>query len=426
MVPSAPPLNILFIFSDQETAAANRPPASTPSQDALARRAISFRTALCTAPQCSPSRSSLLTGLFPHQTGVEINVEALHGRDLPSALPTLGTRLGQAGYATGYFGKWHLSTKGPAAHGFTAVWRADQRGAADPEIARHAADWITARRDERWCAVVSFINPHDITSVRPHHQQTVRAGIGLPTSLADDLVTKPDPQRQFLERDSGQPYANATAEDWLRYRSAYAGYLEALDACLGRVLHAVDASGQWERTLVVYTSDHGDLVGAHGLPYKGPFLYDELVHVPLVISWPGYEPSVRQETVSLIHLVPTMLDAAGQWPQADLPGCSLRSLLAGERRTWSNRAVFEYLGKQSWLNPLRGLRAGRWQYTRYLWGGEELYDLRSDPREMRNLAGDPTHAPSLLHLRCELQRWREGAGDAGRWEVAGRSAPLPP
>ena len=408
-------MNVLLIVSDQETAATTRPLAHTPHRDALARRGVSFGQAYCTSPQCSPSRGTLLTGLFPHQTGVETNLDAVHARPLSPEIPTLGTRLTATGFQTGYFGKWHLSADGPGAHGFQDVGTVHHHGHEDTLVAREAAEWLAGRGEEPWCAVVSFINPHDIYRLSREPDYPIRNDVDLPTNISDNLDRKPTPQRHFLTEDQGQPFVGASEETWRRYRSAYADLLEQVDECLGTVLQGLFTGSQAERTVVVYTSDHGDLVGAHGLPYKGPCLYDELVHVPLVIDWPGLPSRLCTAPISQIDLVPTLLDAAGLAPDPALPGCSLRPLLLGDPTAPGRPIAFEYLSKQRWANPLRGIRQGHWQYNQYLWGGEELYDLAKDPGEQINLADNPTHADQLATLKAELEAWRKASGDAGRW-----------
>lgn len=405
--------NILLIFSDQETAAVTRPRAHTPHRDALATRAVTFSRALCTSPQCSPSRGSLVTGYYPHQTGVETNLDAIYARQLPPDMPTVGHRLQAVGYATAYFGKWHLSHAGPAAHGFGTVGPVHHD---DEAIAAAAARWLASRPASPWCAVVSFYNPHDIYSWSRQPTYPIRSDATLPASWRDDLSTKPAPQRQFLLEDQGKPFAAATAENWLRYRSAYADLLERADRCLGIVLDSLEHSNGVDSALIIVTSDHGDLVGAHGLPYKGPCLYDELLHVPLLVAWPGLPPGQCGELVSLLDVVPTMLAAAGLPPDPALPGRSLTPLLQGASITWPEWTVVEYLSKQRWANPIRGLRSGHWQYNWYLWGGEELYDLSTDPGELRNLAREPAYAGQRDRLHALLAQWRRTWADT-QWEA---------
>lgn len=403
--------NILLVFSDQETASASRPIALTPNRDALAACSVVFSEALCTAPQCSPSRASMLTGLYPHQAGVETNLDAVYARELSPTIPTLGSRLQAVGYHTAYFGKWHLSASGPAAHGFAVVGPAQ----GDDHIADTAANWLATQPAQPWCAAVSLLNPHDIYRRSTDPTYPIRPDAILPENWQDDLSTKPLAQTTYLQEDQGKPFAHGTAEDWLRYRSAYADLLEHVDRNIGRVLHGLERGGAVRQTVVIVTSDHGDLVGSHGLPFKGPCLYDELLHVPLLVSWPGYAPAVRHALVSQIHLVPTMLDAAGLPPDAALPGLSVRALLDDERSLWPDWAVQEYLAKQRWANPIRGLRQGQWQYNEYLWGGAELYDHATDRGELQNLAGELSYRTKQDDLRQILDHWRR-ANDDHRWE----------
>ena len=131
-------MNVLLIFSDQETGAANRPVARTPWQASLSATGVTFAQAFCTSPQCSPSRGTLMTGRYPHQTGVETNLDAVHAKELSVGASTLGTQLQAAGYATAYFGKWHLSASGPGAFGFETVACIRAGGELDREVRRHA------------------------------------------------------------------------------------------------------------------------------------------------------------------------------------------------------------------------------------------------------------------------------------------------
>src|SRR5579859_5501126 len=215
-------MNVLLIFSDQETGSANRPVARTPWQASLAATSVTFAQAFCTSPQCSPSRGTLMTGRYPHQTGVETNLDAVHAKELSVGASTLGTRLQAAGYATAYFGKWHLSASGPGAFGFETVACIRAGGELDREVARTAAAWIAARDRHPWCAVVSFTNPHDIYRLSREPMYPIRADATLPGNLRDDLATKPEPQRRFLADDQGRPFMGADETMWLRYRSAYA------------------------------------------------------------------------------------------------------------------------------------------------------------------------------------------------------------
>lgn len=158
-------------------------------------------------------------------------------------------------------------------------------------------------------------------------------------------------------------------------------------------MEAIQSTGQAEKSIVVYTSDHGDMNGAHRLPFKGPFMYEELLTVPLVISYPPRfkKPVTTGALVSLVDLVPTLCTLAQvKWP-ARLSGKDLTPLFEDPARE-INPAVFaEYYAKQRWVNPIRSVRTREWKYNRYVNGGEELYNLRIDPGELHNRAGDASN-----------------------------------
>lgn len=260
--------------------------------------------------------------------------------------------------------------------------------------------------------VVSWLNPHDIYGVLTAAPPDARAlaAARLPSNLVDDLRHKPFPQRHYLEEDQGKPFVGAEREVWRRYRAFYNGLVETVDREIGTVLDAL--ARRDVPPITVFSTDHGDLGGAHGLPYKGPAMYEELVRVPLVISWPGRIRSARSDAlVSLIDLLPTLCDLTGVPAPNGVDGLSLRPVLdqrAGEVR----EMVFgEYYGKQSWRVPIRMVRTARWKYVRYLSYGEELYDLAADPGELRNLAREPNAASERTRLARELDDWIRRTGD---------------
>jgi len=390
--------NVLVVMADQESALLPGP-AHLPHRDRLRQRGVEFTSAFCNTPQCSAARSALLTGLEPHRTGVIANVDAGSlGRPLSPSLPTAGGVFRQAGYRTGYFGKWHLGNdrEGLAAFGFQIY----EPGRSDEETAREAARWIRAQA-EPWLAWVSFINPHDIylapkrlARVRP------RPGVKPPASGLEALEGKPSEQREYAERDQGRAALGYGPEDWVRYRSYYLELVEKVDACLGVVLEAVDLG----RTVAVYTSDHGDALGEHGLPFKGPFMYEELIRIPLLIAAPegALGRGRRDDLVTQADLAPTLAALAGlRWPG---PTAGLDLTAARNRR----REVFlEYYAKQKWVNPIRTLRTRRWKLNCYDRGHRELYDLAADPHEVRNRAEDASLRALRAELQARLDAWRK-------------------
>ena len=253
--------------------------------------------------------------------------------------------------------------------------------------------------------------------VRHMQQIKIRPGVELPPNFDDNLQGKPAAQRQFLTRDQGRPALGWGKEEWLRYRSYYLDLIEMVDGYLGTILEPLRRRPDAEDTVVVYSSDHGDMGGAHRLPFKGPFMYDELLRVPLVISWPRRFPNpvASDSMVSSIDLVPTLAAMAGiEWSHP-LPGKDISLLFDHPKETVRAEVFAEYYGKQHWVNPIRTIRTADWKYNLYVAPGrevaEELYHLRPDPGELHNLAGQSSFANPRADLRARLLNWRRQTRD---------------
>jgi len=390
----ARPPNVLVFMSDQESALLPGP-ANLPNRRRIEQGGARFTHAFCTTPQCSAARSSLLTGLAPHRTGVITNVDGGSlGKPLPPALATIGSVFRKAGYSTGYFGKWHLGNDrdGLSAFGF------DHTGSnkGDDRIAAEAAAWMREQKGP-WLAWVSVLNPHHIYSLE---DVPIREGVRPPASDLRNLAGKPREQMEYVEKDQGKATRNYTPEDWRRYRSYYLGLVEKVDAQLGTVL---DAAGDLNGAVAVYTSDHGDALGEHGLPFKGPFMYDEEIRIPLVMRAPGrLEGGVRDELISQVEFAPMIASLAGlAWP--------------GARRGQLRDAVFvEYYAKQKWVNPSRAMRTREWKLNLYDRGARELYDMTRDPHELTNLAGNAKLRDIENKLAVRLDEWRGPMLEANR------------
>ncbi|MGD8238228.1 MAG: sulfatase-like hydrolase/transferase [Armatimonadota bacterium] len=401
--------NILIVLSDQERELADRAGLKMPNRDRLDAMGTRFTAAYCTTPQCSPARATLLTGRYPHEAGVVTNIGAVGSAPLSPEIPCLGTAFGTQGYATGYLGKWHLGSEGDGLDEFGFPGRVKARG---EKLAQATAEWIRGQTERPWLLFSSFINPHDIYHIRkPGAQVRVRPEVELPPNFEDDLSAKPPPQQQFLDRDQGTAVLEYTGEDWLRYRSYYRDLIEMVDGHLGAILDALEQTKQMENTIIVYSSDHGDMGGAHGLPFKGPFMYEELIHVPLTVAWPGTLPEGRgtDALVSHMDLIPTLCGLSGvEWPE-ELRGADLTALLRGRRTKVHEQVFVEYHSKQQWANPIRTVRRRRWKLNQYVDGYRELYDLRNDPGEVRDLAG--TGHGMEEELGAALTAWRRETGD---------------
>lgn len=420
--------NVVLVLTDQQQAAmlgcAGHPVVRTPAMDRLAAEGSRFAQAFCTSPQCSPSRASLLTGRYPHATGVLGNIpETTFGPPrLPPDIPSLGTLLRQGGYHTAYFGKWHLGAAGsadanPTAYGFDRYvpTRPRREYEAEDDLADGAAAYLadyTGRRP--LLLVASFNDPHGVYALRQVTRPLDGSAFALPASFADDLATKPVAQRIY--RDEDQPAALPLDEETARrYLAWYAFMVERADGYLARILAALDARPELAtNTVVIFASDHGDLACAHRLPFKGPCMYEELIRAPLLIRGPGLASGqVRHELVTLADLLPTVCDLAGLTAPDGLYGRSLRPLLSGAApgRAWRDAVIGQYHGKQRWACPIRMIRTATHKLTVYRTGERELYDLAVDPDELRNLAGQPHAAPLEAALARRLERWMADHND---------------
>jgi arylsulfatase A-like enzyme len=391
--------NVLVFMSDQESALLPGP-ADLPNRRRLALDASRFTNAFCNTPQCSAARSSLLTGLEPHQTHVLTNVdEGSLGKTLSPEIPNVGSVFHAAGYSTGYFGKWHLGGN-RSSFGFSTV------GAEGPDeaVARDAAAWI-GKQSAPWLAWVSILNPHHIYSI-PQVLKTIepRKGVAPPASGLGDLKDKPAEQQAYVDKDQGKQTRDFTPDDWLKYRTFYLQLVEKADAQFGVVL---DALTDLESTIVVYTSDHGDALGEHGLPYKGPFMYEEEIRIPFLIRTPkpvtlsAMAAKERSELVTQADLAPTLAGLCGvPWPRK----VAGRNLFAPAPPR--DGVFLEYYAKQKWVNPIRTLRTRRWKLNWYDSGHQELYDLTADAHETRNLAAEPKWRAVRVEMEARLNAWR--------------------
>jgi arylsulfatase len=384
--PPAP--NVLVFMTDQESALLPGT-ARLPNRERLLQRGVRFPNAFCTTPQCSAARASFLTGLMPKRTGVWTNVDGSSlGKPLSPELPNLGQVFQKAGYATALFGKWHLGLPDKELRAFGFDVRVD---GSDPAVTAAAVDWVRGRTGP-YLAWVSLLNPHDIYAVRREMEKTVlRPDVRGPATGLENLAAKPVEQQEYVDRDQGKITAKFTPEQWKLYRSYYLDLVEKTDAQLGQVLDAIDL----DQTIILLTSDHGDQLGEHGLPFKGSFVYDECMRIPLVIAAPGrMKPGVRRDLVSTVDFAPTLAEAAGlRWP-SPVDG---QSLLRVSRRD----AVFsDYYAKQKWVNPIRTIRTRDAKLNIYdQTGHREFYDLRRDPGEAINLAAQKPAALAALELR---------------------------
>ncbi|MFW6163852.1 MAG: sulfatase [Planctomycetota bacterium] len=425
--------NLLLILTDQQSArmmgcAGNRY-VRTPAMDRIAASGMRFDRAYCTNPVCVPARFSLMTGRLPSEIGLRSN-HSRHIDAVPDRILTAGPGwlLGEAGYRCVYGGKVHLPKMRPEGLGFEILTDDERDG-----LAAACADFIREPHDAPFCLVASFINPHDICymAIRDFGEtdldrvllergETELAALDQALALPEGMgrgeffatrcpplppnfapqADEPEAIRRLLAE---RPFRRRARQEWpperwRMHRWAYARLTERVDAHVGRVLDALREAGIERDTVVLFTSDHGDMDSAHRMEHKTAF-YDEAARVPLLISQPGSTPPGTVDAAHLVSngldVVPTLCDYAGVEPPADLAGRSLRPLAEGRApQAWRDAVPLEsQIG--------RGIVAERFKYLLYDQGAhrEQLMDLGGDPHETRNAAGDPDKQDALAQLR---------------------------
>ncbi len=423
--------NILFLIADQlryDALGCNGAPCCrTPALDAIGAAGVRFTNAYTPIALCTPARASLFTGRYPHnhlQLSNMGNFNGVFDRQLIGQ-PTLFSQLAAAGYRIGYTGKWHLPREGD-----TALWGIDrwlqpsewQRSLpAGYDFARNEVqrlEWGPSapfagraalpadRMQETWTAdraiemidsfsggdspflvVASFFGPHFPYAVPPPYDTMYGPGqVPCPANYAEAFTAKPLIQQKELRRWNA---AHLTWPDWQRVIATYWGYCSFVDHQMGRVLAALHRNGRARDTVVVATSDHGDMLGNHRLFNKGFHMYEETHHVPLLISGPGIRRGATAAAfANLVDLAPTLAELAGAAPPAAADGRSLTPLLAGAAPAdWPDDVFAEFHGYETTLYSSRMIRTADWKYVYNPPSRDELYDLRSDPGELRNLAG---------------------------------------
>ncbi|MDE0530030.1 MAG: sulfatase-like hydrolase/transferase [Albidovulum sp.] len=419
---------MLVVMSDEHQAralgCAGHALVKTPNLDALAATGVRFRNAVTPSPICVPARACFATGKYVHQIRHWDNAMPYDGRT-----PGWGHALQSLGVPVEAIGKLHYRAEGDRA-GFDAehipmmvadgvgmVWgsvrSAEERlvpgsrmlgdyigpgyskyNRYDDSVVARTERWLAENGNgaQPWCLFVGLVAPHFPLVVPQKWFDLYPADRMPPAKLhpEDGHPRHPWVELQNAVMDTDRQFRG----DWERKaaKSSYYGLCSFLDQNVGRILDALDAEGLRGNTTVVYTSDHGDNVGARGLWGKSN-MYDESVAVPLIVSGPGIQPGHCDTPVSLIDLSATIASHFGTSIQGDLPGRSLYEIASGQADM--NRAVVSEYHAVGAVSGAFMLRTGRWKYIRYVGFEPELFDLEGDPEESRNLAGDPAYLAVL-------------------------------
>ncbi|ATB33335.1 choline-sulfatase [Melittangium boletus] len=440
--------NILFIMADQLAPqflpTYGHRVVKAPTLQRLADQGVVFDATYCNAPLCAPARYSLMTGRLPSQIGAWDNAT-----ELSAEIPTFAHYLSSLGYRTCLSGKMHFC--GPdQLHGFherltTDVYPSDFTWTPDWDDSARVLDWFHtmdvvrnagpcvrssnldyddevaftstrylfdhARRDsgQPFCLVASFINPHDPYTIRPEYWSKYDpAEIDMPRVGERDAPF--DPHSDRLRRAIGMNNPAPTPEQIRNARHAYYGAVSYIDDQVGALLRALEESGQAENTVVIFTSDHGDMLGERGLWYKMSW-FEHSARVPLIVSFPSaFSPRRVAAATSHIDLLPTLIDLASggggfNYP-TPLEGRSLLPELSGKQGR--DEAIGEYFAEGT-RTPLFMIRRGSRKFVTCDGDPDQLYALDADPHELHNLADAPAHDSELQAFRAEAR---------ARWDVA--------
>jgi len=467
--------NILFILTDQQRLSAvscyGETPCRTPNIDRLAEEGIRFSNTYTAQPICSPTRGSLMTGLYSHAHGITANVGEIgctmhHLADGPDLL---SRRLQEANYQLGYSGKWHLCPEPeeymghknqhrlPQDYGFEGQnilgnskaalhcepyreylkqhgfehrlkpWNnptypirpaGELEGPPESTVAsfvtQNTLDLIDrfARNDNPFFIWHNFWGPHEPYYVPKEYLDLYR-DVPIPRWGNYDWPARTIPGPHHVKLVSAQE--RLQWEDWEMIIRHYYAFATMVDDQIGRMIQALEDQGILEDTVIIFASDHGDLLGSHGGLYdKGWHHFEESHRIPCIIRLPQAESagSVRSELTSFVDLYPTILDAAGQdWDNERVHGDSLLPLTRGQTEGWKDSVVTEFGGVNNTATTQRTLR---WKHLKFGFNidhEDELYDLEDDPHELHNLIQHPAYQNEVREMRLKLKDWMEETDD---------------
>lgn len=471
--------NILFILVDQWPAGDfghRGAKLSTPNMDRLAAEGTVFTNAFTSCPLCTPARGALLTSCWPHQTGVRDNQSVGYSlqKTMSLAEHTWIDEAVRLGYHVGYFGKWHLGSNNPearGAHGFDSNVEAHSKpydadtnpysyevmkaryeeqtrdlvqgrspfwgetpGPKEkrqpfPTMAKgidFLEKWAAGEREKPFFLTVSSAPPHF-----PHHlpaeyariADDLRDTVELPASLEDDCAGRP--RFHAIPWWPCMDTSKLNREEWRTVIAYSQAHIMLVDEAIGRVLDTLERLALDTSTTIVFTADHGDMQGAHNRFDKGPYFYDEVWRIPLVIRHPDSASATQDAFVSILDVGETLfsLVGAGADPQHPRMGRNLCSMIGSSKRPpdWRQLAHGVYDMYNGMSFAIRAIRDEHWKYVWNPQAIDELYDLENDPHEMDNLAENGRAAVDKERLRDALFSWLKEIGD----DFPARSDELP-
>lgn len=461
--------NLLVFLPDQLRAdivfGPNTEAVHAPAMQKLASQATIFERAYVTQPICAPSRSSLFSGTWPHTNGCTNNQQSL-----PLKFKCLPEMLGDSDYRCANIGKWHLGDEFSAQHGFQEWVSIEEafksasghkiQGVTDytkylidsghkPDhgkffsrtysrnlpfelskakfLETKTCEFLERNRDRPFIAFVAFIEPHP-PYTGPFNDEHALDSITLDQSNADHFG-EDMPLHYRLREEVYRKRYDGDAQRYREIKQKYLGLITEIDRCIANILAKLDALGLSDRTITVLTSDHGDMMSAHGLLGKR-FMFDQSASVPYVVRIPGQQNQIRvAQPISHIDFAPTILDLLGKTPDAQCVGKSRAPLVRGQQMPpdpvfveWAPGK--EKINKHTKLAGKDQVKQALLEYTRAVVTGDgwklclrdkdknELYNLRDDPDERHNLYSDASKRDVIAHLTDEIHRWQEQTADS--------------
>ncbi len=468
--------NILHIMSDQQQWAciSNRGLCNTPNLNRLVKEGMLFERSYTPSAVCCPARAMILSGAFHWHNGVfnQIHSAPSVHRDMFPDVVLYPHRLKEAGYRMGYVGKWHASwVRSPADFGYEMAgvngcdpavlrkydlnpdkvetrkgqlkrhplkmvqWPGDKpfaewgytEGAEEATHAWEVAEMAIrmmgrlAKDTKPWLLETHFVDPHDpYFPLKKYLDRYDPKSIPVPKSFGDTFAGKPG-----MHARESSIWGDMTEDDYRQSRACYYASVEQLDTQIGRMLDALDKTGQANNTMVVFTTDHGDMCGNHKMWIKGWIPYEETYRIPLVVRWPGHTKAgaVSKHLVQTHDLAHTYVAAAGGKPLPYADGTALQPLFANPATSaWTDQIMCAYYGGE-FLYTQRIAITQRFKYVFNGFDIDELYDLERDPEEMHNAIADSAYTKYADDMRARLyemmDKFEDPYGNPSKWTLPG-------
>lgn len=446
--------NILFMLTDDQRWDAiglgGSKHLKTPHMDRLGKEGVYFKNAFCTTSLCSPSRASILSGLYAHAHGVVNNFT-----EYPANLQSFPIVLQSAGYDTAYVGKWHMGEdndeprpgfnwfvthKGQGKYfdtefNFNGTRREVVKGYYTTVVTDLAEEWLKRPRDGKpWCLLVGHKAPHSFYFPEPKYEQSfekVRIPYPETAFMLDD---KPDWIKQRLStwhgiygplfdwRKTFPDDSPEAVKDFEAMTRAYWGTLQSVDDSVGRLYALLEARGELDNTIIVFMSDNGILNGEHGMVDKRT-AHEPSIRIVQVVRFPGLvkpeQPKVIKQQVLTVDLAPSLLELSGAPALKNIHGKSWVKLVQRGDRSWRKSFLYHYNYEPQfpYTPNVRSVRTESWKFTRSPHGDggpdrhpAELYNIEFDPEERHNLAANPKYAGVVKDMRRELLRVMKQVG----------------